>query len=323
MATLADIRTKIRRITRSPSVSQLTDADIDQYVNDFLLYDMPEHLRLFTFRREFVFYASPNIDVYATNTIDAASPMYDFKNAYITSHDPVYVGGAQVYFTQSRSDFYSLWPQLQQKLQIGTGDGVTVNFTGTLSTIPILSFNVLFNTIDTAGDGMALYDKAGDGDLYGDVGAASTINYVTGVYDITFTNAPDTGQPIYAQVVGYAPSRPSAVLYFNNTFFLRPVPDMAYKVSIETYIRPTALANDGDIPELEQHWQYISYGASLKIFQDRMDLDSAQSIMPEFKQQELLVGRRTIVQQSNERVATIYSQTFNPFYGSGWNNRPY
>ena len=52
-----------------------------------------------------------------------------------------------------------------------------------------------------------------------------------------------------------------------------------------------------------------------------MDLDSVQLIMPEYKKQEALVLRKTIVQNTNERVATIFSDQINlgPD-GMGWGN---
>ena len=71
MATLANIRTKVRRLTRSPSPTQLTNDEIDTYVNDFLIYDFPQHLLLNTFRRTLTFYTQPNVDVYDTNVTRA------------------------------------------------------------------------------------------------------------------------------------------------------------------------------------------------------------------------------------------------------------
>jgi len=332
-ATLADIRKKVRLITRSPSVSQLSDNDIDDYVNNFLLYDFPEHLRLFTFRKVLKFYTDPYIADYDTTTslLNQTDPLYNFKNAYITTHDPVYIGGYKAYFTQSRNDFYSLYPSIQSQIQIGTGDGVTTFFSGTLSATPMLMNNVIFTSYDTNNEGLVLNDTPtidpGTGHKYilgklcvPNTGVAvGSINYATGDYSFTFPAAPAASAQIYAQVVQRSTGRPMAMLYFDNTFTLRPTPDKVYEVSIETYVRPESLEDAADEPLLEQHWQYISYGASLRIFQDRMDLESVQMIMPEFKQQELLCQRRTIVQQSNERVGTIYTQQIAPGYGD-WNN---
>ena len=318
MDTLGEIKTKVRRITRSPSEAQLADATLEDYINTFLLNDFPEHLRLFTFRRTFTFYTEPNVDVYETNTTDPFSPLFDFKNAYITTHDPVYIAGYKSYFTQSRDEFYNVYPQLQAVEKIGTGDGATVNFTGTLSSTPFLRYNVLFSSITAANDGLSAYDAAGDGNLLGDTAAASTVDYVTGDYDITFSSAPGTGEDVNAQTVVYQAARPQAILYFDNKFTLRPVPDMPYQVRIEAYVRPAALLSDGLTPELDQHSQYIAWGAAKKIFEDRMDMESVSLIMPAFKEQELLVQRRTIVQQSNERTATIYTQHIGQGFNS-WN----
>jgi hypothetical protein len=40
-STLGAIRTKVRRLTRSPNTAQITDNQIDEYVNTFILYDFP------------------------------------------------------------------------------------------------------------------------------------------------------------------------------------------------------------------------------------------------------------------------------------------
>ncbi len=72
--------------------------------------------------------------------------------------------------------------------------------------------------------------------------------------------------------------------------------------------RPSALLETNSIPALQEYWQYLAYGAAKKILEDRMDLESVQMIMPEFKKQENLVQRRTIVQYTNERTATIYTE---------------
>lgn len=318
-ATLADIKTKVRRITRSPSESQLADATLEDYINDFLLYDFPEQLRLFTFRKTLTFYTEPNIDVYETNPIDPEDLLYNFKNAYITTHDPVYIAGYKAYFTQSRDEFYGIYPKLQAVERIGTGDGATTNFTGTLTSKPVLARSLLFSSIDTVGRGLSIYDEDGDGVLSGDTGALSTVDHVTGIYDIDFSSAPGTGEDVNIQTVTYQAARPQSVLYFDNKFTLRPVPDMPYQVSLEAYVRPTSLIEDEDVPELEQHAQYIAFGTAKKIFEDRMDMESVGLIMPAFKEQEILCLRRTIVQQSNERAATIYTQQSGGGC-NGWNS---
>ena len=49
-------------------------------------------------------------------------------------------------------------------------------------------------------------------------------------------------------------------------------------------------------------------GTAKKIFEDRTDSDSVQLLMPEFKTQERLALRTTLVQMTKERTATIYAE---------------
>lgn len=150
------------------------------------------------------------------------------------------------------------------------------------------------------------------------VDANNNINYLTGAYVLNFSQNTVSGTPITSQTVPQILSLPQAVLYYSNTFTVRPVPDQSYRVNFEVYQRPSALLSSGSYPELEEYWQYIAYGASKKIFEDRMDMDSVQLIMPEFMRQESMCLRRTIVQYTNERTSTIYTEQTSFGAGSGW-----
>lgn len=327
-STLAAIRTKVRRLTRSPSTAQISDSTIDEYVSTFFLYDFPEHLRLFSLRETFSFYTQPNIDTYETTTAVSTDPLFNFKNKYITVHTPIYIEGYESYFSMDRTSFFRIYPIVAQEQQINqTGDGVTTLFTGTLPNTPVLPGTILFSAITAANVAMTYIDNF-QSSILGNLvipnqtaPVAGTINYVTGAYSITFSSAPAMGQNITCETFSYQPSRPNALLYFDDKFVVRPVPDKAYKIQMEVYKRPITLGNDPTLsPELEQWWQYIAYGAAKKIFEDRMDLESVQLILPEYKKQEMLVQRRTIVQQTEQRSATIYTDNTAGAYGSGWFN---
>ncbi len=321
---LATIRTKIRRLTRSPSTAQLTDDDIDQYINTFVIYDMPQHVRLFDLRTTLTFYTEPFIDTYDTNTADPTNPLYNFKNKYVSIHEPCYIAGYQQFYSQSREQFYGIYPLVNSIQQIGQGDGITTNFAGTLpfgqsTTAPltgphILQNNVLFSSVGADGARICVNDvpvTTAFGDLVGDIAAGvNTINYLTGTYDVTFDTAPAAGVAINAETIPYQAALPQAVLYYDDKFILRPVPDQSYRVNLEAYIVPTEFLSAAPTqnPDINQWWQYIAYGASKKVFEDRMDTESVQQIMPEFKTQERLVLRKTLVQYTNERTGTIYTE---------------
>lgn len=362
-STLQAIQTKVRRLTRSPSLAQLSDSDLNNYINTFIVYDFPEHLRLFNLRTTFTFICNPFQDVYPTDTASfvgvTTNPLYDFQNNYLSIADPIYIAGYQSFFTQSREQMFAIYPNTNNIAQIAsTGDGVTTQFTGTVTSAAptnssssvqsavLLQGQVLFSSVDSSGSGLVLVDvpvvstTTGNPTTFGNLYVPGTeptspptavllnnrINYVTGQYVITFPTAPAAGQQINSQTVPSVPSLPQALLFYDNKFTLRPVPDQPYRVNFEAYVRPTYLMSTNETPELQEWWQYIAYGAAKKIFEDRMDMDSVNLIMPEFKKQETLVLRRTIVQYTNDRVATIYTEqtSFGPGSGAwGWGGGPF
>jgi hypothetical protein len=313
---LAAIRTKVRKITRSLSDNNISDADIDEYVNTFVLYDFPEHLRLFNFHRTLTWYVQPYQDVYDANSIVPGLTNFDQTN--LTINPPIYIAGNQIFFTQSREQFFNIYSIINSVVTTGfAGNGINTAFAGTLSQIPILANNVTFVSIDANNNGLRVTDDGLGNLLVNGLGApVGAINYVTGVYNFNFAVPPAAGQIVYSETVPYIAAQPLAVLYYDDTFTIRPVPDKVYPVVMEVFVRPAALLAAGQSPELEEFWEYIAIGASRKVFQDRSDYESEQQIMPLFNEKQRLVNRRNIVQLSNERVATIYTEQTT--VGNGW-----
>ena len=350
LSSLAQIKQKVRRLTRSPSLAQLSEVDLEQYINQFLLYDFPEHLRLWSQRTVFKFWTQPNIGRYQTNVTDPANPLYNFKNLEVTTEKPVYVAGYEVNVYQDRELFYANWPRIMQIQQIGTGDGITTQYNGVLNTnfpnaplsaTPILQDWVTFNSVTTDNAGLVLTDRPING-LTGDLiipnnpqnnsippnppAIAGAVNYLTGQFTLQFISPPIAGAKVNAQYVLYQPSRPLSILFFDDQIVLRPVPDQVYEVEMEVYTRPTFfLANDNtQVPKLAQWWAYISYGVSRAIFQDRLDTDSLQLIEPEFQKQQRLVLRQTLRQLSKQRSTTVFLGMNDGFGNAGfgwWTNQ--
>ncbi len=373
--TLLAIQTKVRRLTRSPSQAQLDDDALNDYINTFVIYDFPEQLRTFNLREPFNFTCNPYQDVYPTNVANfygaanaSSNPLYNFQNNYITVHPPVYIAGFQQFYTQSREQFFSIYPRTQSIASINqVGNGVQTLYSGTIQTPlgqPILlnaglvnqqvstiqQNTVLFSSVDINGNGLAMVDVpavdalTGNPTVWGSLvpnaqvlpapillnspyitgsqvvptGMSTTnyINYTNGNFAVTFPVAPGSLMPIVSQTTPQVVGLPQALLYYNNEFTLRPIPDMPYTVNFEVYARPTRLLQTNSVPALEEYWQFISYGAARKIFQDRMDIDSVALIEPEFKAQLDLCNRRTLVQITNERTATIYTEQTS--YGANW-----
>lgn len=355
-ANLQEIRTKVRRLTRAPSNDELTNDEIDDYVNTFVLYDFPEHLRLFDFHTTFRFVCNPNQDVYLTTNNDngqtvwpaTTDPLYNFKNNYITVNPPIYVDGYRVFYSQSQSDFLAQYPAVDFIQNLSAGNGTASIPSQTLTNSPIAQNSVMISAVSINNTSLTLVDvpdltttEFGVLRTPGDNTDRGLINYLTGqITAITFPENVPSGNTITAHYYAYVAGRPLAMYYYTQTrrymdqitnatlevtcpaFVLRPIPDQAYTIEMQVFKRPTALMSSSAIPELEQYWQYLAYGAAKKVFEDRMDLDSVQMIMPEFKKQEQLVLRRTIVQQTNQRTSTIYTQQTNMsavWPGWGWN----
>ncbi len=357
LSSLQQIIIKVRRLTRSLSPTQLTDQDITNYINTFVLYDFPQHLRTFDLQTTLKFYTQPGIDVYSTNITNPNDPLYNFSNIYVSVNPPAYCAGFLMTFSQSRQQFFSIWPKINSIQLTGfTGDGLTNVFVGRVNTtgtflanttqqqIFLLQNDVLFDSIDIDGNGLSLVDVPNTNPAFplneGYLVVPNTpvsaldltlppsatnnyINYTTGDFRLTFPTAPAAGVSINSQTVYYSPSRPQSLLFFQDKFIVRPVPDQPYRIDVEVYKRPAELLA-GSTPEISEWWQYIAYGAAKKVFEDRMDLDSVQLIMPEFKKQEALALRKTIVQNTNERVSTIFSDQINlgpdgmGWGGTGW-----
>ena len=331
--TLGDIIQKVRRITKSPSQNMITDNQIIQYINTYYLYDFPQELRLENTLTNFNFTTIPYQETYKLPT-----------DSVITVEPPLYINGYKSFFTQSQDKFYLLYPRLGITMNnIAVGNGTAGPYTFTLGNAPLLQNNIVISTVDAAGNNAIATDLpngTATGYLTGQYILTGSINYITGAGSITFVNSIPSGTYLNAQAVPYSPSRPVACLFFNDTIWLRPVPDSAYLVNVQAYVNPIAcllgqnynpptdggttdtmlpsppnVANvpagfvfDTETPQLKQWWQLIAWGASMKIFEDRGDLENIQRFMPLFTRQRDLVLRRTLVEMASERAATIYSE---------------
>jgi hypothetical protein len=344
---LATIQQKVRRVTRSPSTAQLTDDDLNQYINTFIINDIPNSIRLFSLRTVLTFYTQPGVDVYSTNTTNPLDPLYNFQNKYISIHAPVFIAGVPAFFTQLRNVFYGNWPQTNTVAQTGyQGNGTPGPFAGTIPSFQqapvvnqpftnsfpyILQNSVLFTALDTNFNAMQIidYPVSNTTGALGIPGSPQTlpspygdINYQTGAYSVVFPNntalaSGTINNPIWAEYIAYAAGLPTTMLYYNNQFTLRPVPDKSYVIQVEADIQPTQLLETTDIPNIAQWWQYIALGASIRILQDRLDYDSVNLIMPEFYNQQSMVLSTTMEQYTNQRTETIYS---NNGITNAWNN---
>jgi len=328
VTTLADIRTKVRRLTGRPTAQDITNDQIDEYINTFYLYDFPEELRLFHLQQTFSFVTEANVDQYRMSEIAVTTNTGTDTaiNVYYNLSPPAYVSGYEAFWSQAPEQFYRTYPLLAQIEETIEGDGTTGPYTATFPNTPILQNSLTLGGIDNTTSLIAVEDvpsNSTSGTLQEVnllTAVTGSVNYLTGAVSVTFANAIPSGNQITFSAVPYAASRPRSILYYGDVLTLRPVPDASYRVEIEAFIQPTQLIADAQSPELKQWWQFLAYGAAKKIFQDSGDSAGEQSIVPELMHQEALALRRSLVQQTNQRSATIYT-SYNGFPYGNFNNR--
>lgn len=290
---VAQITTKIRNLTGTPidadGTSQLSNAEILDYINTYYTFTMPFELKEQAQLQRLDFYTDPNI------------PSYTPPSTFLMNSPEVYVDGQPMEYYEDRDIFLRDYPEQFVKESIGTGDGLTTNFTGTLGNIPLQQESLSISSVGQTANDVPDSITSLTGKFTGDVSVAGSINYLTGVYDVTFTTAPASGDDIYAKYINYSAAKPKGFLFYENEFAVRPIPDEVYKITLQGYINPTQFTGDADAPIFTEWGQLIAYGASLEIFADRGDLVGYNNMYPIFKRYENVALGRYVEQLQSQR----------------------
>lgn len=142
----------------------------------------------------------------------------------------------------------------------------------------------------------------------------NTVNYSTGVVNVTFTdsltgaaiNIPQ-GNQIQAQCYFFQQGLPRAILFYNNCITLRPPPDISYLIELNAYLSPAAFLSTTQALAFGYMSEYIARGAARKILTDTADIEQFQFYEPLFREQEMLVWKRSQRQFTATRTGTIFS----------------
>jgi hypothetical protein len=206
-----------------------------------------------------------------------------------------------------------------------------------ISTIPTTSIRsgVYFTATDIDGQNIVVADTGlflndslnSSGELYGALMAPgkaplgnaalaggystvlNTVNYTTGVANVTFPSSVPAGNPINAQCYFYEQGLPRALLYYNNVLTLRNPPSIQYLISLEGYLSPAAFLASTDAVPFAYMAEYIARGAARKILADTGDMEQFQFYEPFFKEQETLVWKRSQRIVTSSRTQTIFSES--------------
>lgn len=351
---LQDIIEKVRELAALGTSNQSTDQKIIKYINSYYVNDFPDDLRLLKLKDVYTFTTIQGIDVYP----------FDFDN-WSTVQGPAYCDKTQITLLQDPQSFFNYYYSVQTRETFDYGDDTTGPFSGTTQNVPILRsynnnpmtdtqtanvgvfpsgypptfaepnisrFQNILICANTATGSLHVTDD-GNGNLIGDC-TTGTIDYQTGEVDnLTFTSSVPDGNDIEISYIPVTESIPFSILFYQNQFFLQPVPDKAYSIQITAYREPSkALMGTTSLtapdlngrPELFGWWELIAFGTAKKFYQDRLDMEGVK-MMEDFLQEQISQARtRTYAQLGTRAIPTIYrgesdqQENFgNPIWGVG------
>jgi len=124
-------------------------------------------------------------------------------------------------------------------------------------------------------------------------------------------------------------------MFYQQQLFIRPIPNDTYLVKLMSYQMPTTVISSAtnaavipatdaqgniqgftnsnvnssatNLPNFNEWWQLIAYGAALKIFIEDGDNEQYQQYKMYFEEQKMLAQRRELKQLANQRIQTPYS----------------
>lgn len=336
---IPEVITWVRRIVKPDSDAALTEDTILSYLNRFYMYDMPQEIQLFELTQRYSFDTIPNTNYYPFPPRDSAG---NITQDIILIQPPIYCDGVQIGFFQSDYQFYRAFPEQVYNSQVATGDdspsipnftltnypiqrtfnqhnltNIPDPFSSTLPyiTIPyvspaliISSINSLGNSVYLIDDGFGSLNQVTNGFQEIILPSAGTINYLTGaVTNATFLDTIPSGTPIYCQSLPYQPARPIAVLLQSGYLKTYPISDKPYKIDIDCMISPAQFLSSSESVPYAYMAEYIARGTARKILLDTGDMQQLQLYEKPFKEQQLLVLRRSSKQRQVDRVPTIFS----------------
>jgi hypothetical protein len=292
---LSEIRTKARQVSGRLSVSELSNAQIDEYINKYFQFEFPAEVKL-----------NRNLTLHEFNTT-ANVQEYDFPADYTNFVPAATLDRREISFYQSPDDYDLSNPENVSRFTTWTGDGLTVSFASTYtSNIPIIPGTVVVD------DTVEVFSDDGVGVLTGNAGGSGTINYTTGAVSVTFNTAPISGQSIFSSFIQYQPGTPLAVLMFNNKFKFYPIPDRAYRFQIKAwsllYVKPvtgsikTSFTLATDKPLQEEWGPAIAYGAARRIASDFGEMDRYAELTTLYKEQINYILTRTHIDLESTRA---------------------
>jgi hypothetical protein len=234
-----------------------------------------------------------------TGVIDAVGTV---GSLYATNNDPFFLSSADIVAAIPTIPVTSMQSAVFFVATDINGQNVTVGDTGLF--LQAGASSQLYGALASIGKA-----PLGNAPLAGGYSITSnTINYSTGVANVTFPSNIPAGNSITAQCHYFQPGLPRGILFYDNVLTLRNPPDRQYLVSLEGYLTPAAFLSSSSAVPFAYMAEYIARGAARKVLADTGDMEQFNFYEPLFKEQELLVWKRSQRQFTSTRTPTIFSE---------------
>jgi len=135
----------------------------------------------------------------------------------------------------------------------------------------------------------------------------NTIDYQSGIINVTFQTPTIDNSPIQVQSYYFQQGIPRAILQYNNVLTIRPPSNIPYLIELDAYLTPSAFLNTSQALQFGYMEEYIARGAARKILSDTGDVEQFMFYEQFFREQELLVWKRSQRIITSNRTGTIYS----------------
>tara|TARA_R110002126_G_scaffold77229_5_gene192680 strand:- start:7494 stop:8414 length:921 start_codon:yes stop_codon:yes gene_type:complete len=297
---LSEIRSKVRQVTGRFSPQELSNEQLDEYINKYYQFTFPAELKL---ERYHTFYEFLTV---------ANTQKYTLPDGFVNFEPPASIDRLSILWYQEPSSFYENNPENIARQNIGTGNDVLTSFNGTAGNFPILPGTTVVTDNNEVFEDTSTAFTDSNIVLTGSLGGSGTVNLSTGVVSVTFNTAPETGQLIIFSYIQFQAGRPVAVLLYDNEWTFFPVPDTAYRFRTKAYANtlvttaagataPTFI-NATDRPLLDEWGPTIAYGTSRDIHADKGEMDAYAEVTALYKEQLAYALRRTNQNLLNTRA---------------------
>lgn len=255
-----------------------------------------------------------NIPIGTSLTTPINLPLQYILRGHVDMTGQIYAGGNVGVPIQSTTlnqniPYTSIFPAVYITTMLQDGRSVVVQDSGQFLNTDLSQGLLMFGTFPVPGTTITTPTSPYVIPTNGYSNGVNTINYLTGEVNITFAVSIPLGTNINVQCYLFQTGLPRQILFYNNTLTLRSPPDRQYLVELDAYLSPAAYLQSSNAIQFAYMSEYIARGAARKILTDTGDIEQFQFYEPLFREQEILVWKRSQRQFTATRTQTIYSNS--------------